>query len=409
VLRGEPELTLRELVDTLEVGRWKLEGGGGNGEVATGGQTTDGGRRRDPGLWARLEKIFREADPEWRPAWEVETEQPLGAIKGLVWRGPVDGSGEDCEIRVNADRPYIRDLDDLPLPLHHLLPWEQYRAPNIRGPYTFIVPSRGCPAGCTFCIKHVSYGYSVRVRSPENVVEELKLLWELGLRNVHMYADLFTVNREQVMGICKGLLSKPMIDEGLAFKWTCNSRVDFVDPEMLETMGRAGCWMIAWGIESANEGIRKGVRKGTTDEQISRALQWSKAAGIMNWGYFILGLPGETEDTIRETIELAKRLPLDLALFHIAAPYPGTPFFFEVVEEGWFRPGTTWEEVDMDESTVLDYPGLPAERIEYWARRAFREWALRPGPMWTFVKSMRDWYAVKSAVNAGWQALGWMR
>jgi hypothetical protein len=81
VLRGEPELTLRELVDTLEVGRWKLEGGGGNGEVATGGQTTDGRRRRDPGLWARLEKIFREADPEWRPAWEVETEQPLGWMR----------------------------------------------------------------------------------------------------------------------------------------------------------------------------------------------------------------------------------------------------------------------------------------------------------------------------------------
>ena len=129
----------------------------------------------------------------------------------------------------------------------------------------------------------------------------------------------------------------------------------------------------------------------------------------MNWGYFILGLPGETEGTIRETIDLAKRLPLDLALFHIAAPYPGTPFFFEVVENGWFRPGTTWEEVDMDESAVLDYPGLPAERIEYWARRAFREWALRPGPVWTFVKSMNSWQALKSALNVGWQALGWMR
>ncbi len=129
----------------------------------------------------------------------------------------------------------------------------------------------------------------------------------------------------------------------------------------------------------------------------------------MNWGYFIIGLPGETEETIRQTIDLSKKLPLDLALFHIAAPYPGTPFFFEVVEKGWFRPGTTWEEVDMDESTVLDYPGLPAERIEYWARRAFREWALRPGPMWTFLKSMNNWQAFKSAVNVGWQALGWMR
>jgi len=244
----------------------------------------------------------------------------------------------------------------------------------------------------------------VRVRSAENVLEELQLLWDLGLRNVHMYADLFTVNREQVMGICQG-----MVEQGLRFRWTCNSRVDFVDPEMLQAMSRAGCWLISWGIESASESVRKRVHKGTSDERIARALQWSRQAGIMNWGYFIIGLPGETEETIRQSIELSKKLPLDLALFHIAAPYPGTPFFFEVVERGWFRPGTTWEEVDMDESTVLDYPGLPAERIEYWARRAFREWALRPGPLWTFLKSMNNWSAFKSAANVGWQALGWMR
>jgi radical SAM superfamily enzyme YgiQ (UPF0313 family) len=396
VLRGEPELTLRELLDTLELenGRWKMEGGG----------------RPDPDSWRRLEKMFSQADPDWQPPWtrlhdlyaQPNAQRPardahLEGIKGLVWR-----SGHD--IVINPDRPFIRSLDDLPLPLHHLLPWDKYRAPNIRGPYTFIVPSRGCPAGCKFCIKHVSYQHSVRVRSPENILEELKLLWDLGLRNVHMYADLFTANRDQVMGICEGI-----IRERLGFRWTCNSRVDFVDPEMLQMMSRAGCWLIAWGIESANEEIRRRARKGTTDEKIVQALRWSKDAGIMNWGYFIIGLPGETEQTIRQTIDFSKGLPLDLALFHIAAPYPGTPFFFEVVENGWFRPGTSWEEVDMDESTVLDYPGLPAERIEYWARRAFREWALRPGPMWTFLKSMNNWYAAKSALNVGWQALGWMR
>jgi anaerobic magnesium-protoporphyrin IX monomethyl ester cyclase len=389
-LRGEPELTLRELIDTLEV---------------ADGRLTDVGQL-DPELGARLENLFTEADPDWQSPWTrvgsggeaSPSGDRLAAIKGLVWR---DG---DCQIHVNASRPFIRNLDDLPLPMHHLLPWNTYRAPNIRGSYTFIVPSRGCPAGCKFCIKHVSYQYSVRVRSPENVLAELKVLWDLGLRNVHMYADLFTVNREQVMGLCEG-----MIREGPKFKWTCNSRVDYVDPEMLQMMSQAGCWLISWGIESANEQIRKHVHKGTTNEKIVRALKWSKAAGIMNWGYFIIGLPGETEETIQQTIAFSKELPLDLALFHIAAPYPGTPFFFEVVENGWFRPGTTWEEVDMDESTVLDYPGLPAERIEYWARRAFREWALRPKPMWTFLKSMNNWPAAKSAINVGWQALGWMR
>jgi len=143
-------------------------------------------------------------------------------------------------------------------------------------------------------------------------------------------------------------------------------------------------------------------------EQAHLALNWAKKAGIMNWGYFIIGLPGETEETIRQTIDLSKRLPLDIALFHIAAPYPGTPFYFEVVENGWFRPGTRWEEVDMDQSTVLDYPGLPAERLEYWQRRAFREWAMRPGPMMTFLKSINR-STLRSAVDIGLQTLGWVK
>jgi radical SAM superfamily enzyme YgiQ (UPF0313 family) len=420
VLRGEPELTLRELIDKLEIaqGRWRAVDGQW--------QTADG-RQPDPDLAYRLRKMSTEADPDWDSPWKSQpavdsrseegdpvaafplddprrcgrdggTGRRLAGVRGLVWR-------DECsQVRINPDRPFIRNLDDLPLPMHHLLPWDKHRAPNIRGPYTFVVTSRGCPAGCRFCIKHVSYGYSVRVRSPESVLAELRLLWGMGLRNVHMYSDLFTVSRDQVIGICEG-----MIQEGLKFRWLCNSRVDYVDPEMLRLMARAGCWLIAWGIESASPEIRNLAHKGTTEEKIVRALRWSKAAGIMNWGYFIIGLPGETEETIRQTVALSKKLPLDLALFHIAAPYPGTPFFFEVVEKGWFRRGTSWEEVDMDESTVLDYPGLPAERIEYWARRAFREWALRPGPMWTFLKSMNSWQAFKSAMNAGWQALGWMQ
>jgi len=399
VLRGEPELTLRELIDTLDVvdGRWK---------IALGGWQMADGRSRDPEAWARLERMYQDTEPAWRGPWE--TAQPaaqcpalgerLAAIRGLAWRA---SSGE---VRINPDRPFIRNLDDLPLPLHRLLPWDRYRAPSIRGPYTFIVTGRGCQAGCKFCIKHVSYGSGVRVRSPENVLQELRLLWNMGLRNVHMYSDAFTASREQVMGICEG-----MVREGLRFRWLCNSRVDYVDPEMLHAMKRAGCWMISWGIESASAEIRQRVHKGTTEEKIERALRWSKQAGIKNWGYFIIGLPGETEETIRQTIALSKELPLDLALFHIAAPYPGTPFFFEVVENGWFRPGTAWEEIDMDESTVLDYPQLSAEQIQQWARRAFREWAMRPGPLLTFLKSLNSWQAAKSAVNAAWQALGWMR
>jgi radical SAM superfamily enzyme YgiQ (UPF0313 family) len=128
----------------------------------------------------------------------------------------------------------------------------------------------------------------------------------------------------------------------------------------------------------------------------------------MNWGYFIIGLPGETEESIRDTINFSKKLPLDIALFHVAAPYPGTPFFFEVVKNGWFRPGTRWEQVDMDKGTVLDYDKLPAERLLYWQKQAFREWAFRPGPIVTYLKMLAsDVSTFKSAINVGLQHLSW--
>lgn len=394
VIRGEPELTLRELIDTLEMasGRWYVSNGRLQG---TDGRAADQDRR--------IYKLMVDTDPTWQPAWSLEglsaLSDRLSAIKGLGWR-------RNGEIVANADRPFLANLDNLPMPLHHLLPLDTYRIPMVKGPYTFIVTSRGCTAGCKYCIKHVTYQYSVRLRSPENIMEELWLLHDLGIHNIHMYADLFTVSRDQVVGLCKLI-----VEQGLKVRWTCNSRVDYVDEEMLQLMGKAGCWMISWGIESGSEEILRRARKGAYPDKVERALSWSKEAGIGNWGYFIIGLPGETEQTIRQTIDFAKRLPLDLALFHIAAPYPGTPFFFDVVENGWFRPGTAWEEVDMDRSTVLDYreTGLTAERLEYWQRRATREWALRPGPIWTMIKGLNSWAGLKSAVDIGLQTLSFVR
>ncbi|MBN1668466.1 MAG: radical SAM protein [Anaerolineales bacterium] len=369
-LVGEPDLTLRDLVDHLE------------------GQTG----QRPP----EMARIFANHDPNYAPSLHADGTPDLTGVKGLAWR-------QNGEIKISLPRPFIQSLDDLPMPLHHLLPLDKYRMPLMKGPFTFIVTSRGCPAGCTYCIKHVSYQYGVRLRSPELIMEELWQLKELGINYINMYSDLFTVNREQVMELCRR-----MIAEKIDIHWTSNSRVDYVDQEMLEAMAAAGSYMIAWGLESANEQILKGARKGTDPAKARQALTWARQAGIMNWGYFIIGLPGETEATIRQTIDFAKQLPLDIALFHVAAPYPGTPFFFQVVENNWFRPGTRWEQVDMDKGTVLDYPGLSAERLLYWQKRAFREWALRPGPALTYLKMLlSDRQTFKAALDVGLQTLKW--
>lgn len=369
-LVGEPDLTIRDLLDHLE-GKFD---------------------QRSP----HIQKMFEKQDPSYKPSLNPDGSVNMHGIKGLAWR-------KGDQIILNPPRPFVADLDDMPIPMHELLPLQKYRMPYIKGPFTFIVTSRGCPAGCTYCIKHVTYQYSTRIRSPKLIMEELWQLKKLGINNIHMYADLFTVNRDQVVELCK-----LMIEENIQIKWTCNSRVDFVDEEMLTLMGKAGCRLISWGIESGNEQILKHARKGAYPDKAERALRWAKKAGIMNWGYFIIGLPGETEETIRQTIDFAKKLPLDIALFHVAAPYPGTPFFFEVVENKWFRPGTRWEQVDMDKGTVLDYPNLPAEKLLYWQKRAFREWAFRPGPMLTYLKMLTyDWATTKTAINVGLQHLFW--
>ena len=369
-LVGEPDLTIRDLLDHLE----------------------NKFSERSP----EILKMFEKHDPGYKPSLNEDGTVNLRGVKGIAWR-----KGE--EILLNFPRPFIADLDDMPIPMHELLPLQSYRMPLIKGAFTFIVTSRGCPAGCTYCIKHVSYQYSARLRSPKLIMDELWQLKKLGINNIHMYADLFTVNRDQVIELCRR-----MIEEEIDIHWTSNSRVDYVDEEMLTLMGKAGCRLISWGIESGNEQILKHARKGAYPDKAERALRWAKKAGIMNWGYFIIGLPGETEETIRQTIDFAKKLPLDIALFHVAAPYPGTPFFFEVVENKWFRPGTRWEQVDMDKGTVLDYPNLSAERLLYWQKRAFREWAFRPGPAFTYLKMlMYDWSTMKTALNVGLQHLFW--
>ena len=394
VLRGEPELTLREIMDMVMVanGEWTAD-------LATDKLIKKDGQPADAD--GHFYYMVKDADTMWQPWWRLDSLQKpiadermkvtydqLAMIRGLAWR-------RDSEVMVNWDRPFIKNLDDLPIPRHDMLPYDKYRIPMINGPYTFIVTSRGCTAGCKYCIKHVSYQYSIRLRTPENIMEELRLLKSLGVKHVHMYADLFTVSRDQVVKLCE-----LMIKENLGLSWTCNSRVDYVDEEMLMLMGKCGCTYISWGIESANEQVLKKAAKGYRLEQAPRALRWAHKAGIKNWGYFIIGLPGETVESIKQTMAFSKELPLDIALFHVAAPYPGTPFFFEVLENNWFRKGTDWEQVDMDKGTV---------QLEYWQQRAFREWAFRPGPIIHFIKSINGPRVVKSAVEIALGTLGWVK
>lgn len=251
ILRGEPEMTLRELLDKLE------------------GKTPSNPTVAKMLAETSKTQVKRMGSKEIVDTFAVSTEEsPYASVLGLAWRNKAG------EVVINPDRPFIPNLDDLPMPAHEMLPLDKQRMPMMKGPFTFIVTSRGCPAGCKYCIKHVSYQNSVRVRSAENIVAELEHLGKLGIHNIHMYADLFTVNRDHVVSLCKLI-----IERRLKIKWTCNSRVDYVDEEMLTLMGKAGCWMISWGIESANEMVLKRARKGYKKEQAFKAVKWAHEIG----------------------------------------------------------------------------------------------------------------------------------
>lgn len=389
VIRGEPEMSILDVVQTID-------------RHVKSEHATDTVSMGNPDLTAPWRKLpFPDA------SYLTTRGRFLGVSPQLVSRAlrEVKGVGfrnEHGEVQINPDRPFIENLDTLPIPLHDKLPWKKYKVPIVGGPYTFVLTSRGCPAGCRYCIKHVTYQASVRHRSPEHVLKEMYMLKELGMHHIHFEADLFTVKKEFVYDLCNAI-----IKDGLQMRWSCNSRVDFVDEDQLRLMKKAGCFMIAWGLESGSETVLKRARKGTTVKRIQETIAASNRVGIKNWGYFIIGLPGETVETIQQTITLSKNIPVDIALFHIATPYPGTPFYYEAVANGWINM-EKWEDYDMYSHTVLNYPDLSSKDLEYWARRAAREWSLRPEPIKTFLKGAANLDTLGQLVTIGTNHIKWM-
>ncbi|MGD9261384.1 MAG: radical SAM protein [Desulfobacterales bacterium] len=232
-------------------------------------------------------------------------------IKGIAYR-----NGSDiCQ---TAKRDLIPNLDTLPHPARQLLPLGRYRA---LGMPISMTTSRGCPFKCIFCVGRKMVGDKVRYRSAENVFKELKHLSRLDFHQINIADDLFTANKSHCMAVCDEI-----IKNDLKITWTSFARVDTVSYELLVKMKAAGCSAVSFGIESANAEILKTIKKSITREQVVNAVHMCNRAGITPYASFILGLPGETPDTIKETIDFGHQLK-DLGLsfgFHLLAPFPGT-------------------------------------------------------------------------------------
>ncbi len=278
----------------------------------------------------------------------------------------------------------------VPVPRHDLFDFKKYRIPIARRfPFTVVVTSLGCPHNCGFCTAG-AYGY--RTRDVDGVIEELRLLTHLRVKEILFQDPTFTINTNRVVELCS-----KMVDNGFDFTWSCNADIKSFNEDKIKHMKAAGCHTVSLGIESGSEKILQKYSKKITTEEIKSTIRMLNAYKIRVLGYFIIGLPGEDEGSIRQTIDLAKQLDIDFASFAIATPDVGTPLRREALQKGWMH-----AEKDVFDSTdfpVLETGNLSKEDVWKLRSQAVREFYLRPSYLFKKVRQIRSFRDVKLAVS----------
>lgn len=287
-------------------------------------------------------------------------------IAGLTWR---DGE----RVVRNPNRPLPDDLDSIPYPARHLVNNAHYIRPDTDEKQTTIVTNRGCPFSCTYCLANQVSGLKNRYRSVENVVGEIRECVEKhGIRNFLFRSDLFTQNKKWVIELCNRI-----VEEKLDIKWACNSRVDTVNPEALAAMKKAGCWIIAFGVEKGTNEALEAINKKATIDQARHALKITREAGIRRSIYILVGLPNDDRQTILKDIEFAKELDPDILEIFYPYPFPGTPLYQEAVSVGLLEDGVIPKE-------AYGLPAMPTkhltlEQLANLRTECLRRFYMRPG------------------------------
>ena len=296
--------------------------------------------------------------------------------EGREWNR-VDGISfiKDEQIIHTADRPPITDLDALPFvsPIYKRdLPVSAYIIPHFKNPYVSIYTSRGCPARCIFCLWPQTFsGQKMRTRSPQNVFEEVKWINDNipEMRELSFDDDTFSADKKHARAVSE--LIKP-----LGLSWVINARAN-CDYETLKIMRDAGLRHMVVGYESGSEQILKNIKKGVTRAQATQFTKDCKKLGISIHGAFIMGLPGETRETIRDTIEYAKQLDLDSIQASLASPYPGTEFYKLCQENGWISSNNFLDESG-HQKCVINYPHLSNTEIFNSVEEFYDKFYFRP-------------------------------
>ncbi|MFB3777783.1 MAG: hopanoid biosynthesis associated radical SAM protein HpnJ [Bryobacteraceae bacterium] len=288
----------------------------------------------------------------------------------------------------NPEGPPIENLDELPWVTRTYqrdLDITRYNVPFLRHPFLAFYTSRGCPAMCTFCLWPQTHsGHRWRRRSAEDVAAEVRFALETfpGLREIFFDDDTFNYQKARTLEVCAKL--KP-----LKTTWSCTSRVT-TDYETLKAMKEAGCRLMIVGYESGDPQILKNIKKGATVEMALRFTENAKKLGLTIHGDFIVGLPGETRESLARTVEFAKRLDVDTIQVSVAHPYPGTEFYDYVQRNGLITIDPMTDETGHQLPNII-YPGLDRAELMDWVERFYGDYYFRPRVAWRIMrKAMFD-------------------
>ena len=324
---------------------------------------------------------------------KLKNRSSLSGVKGITFRKKDNG------IARNEERPFIENLDDLPFPAFHLMSLNSFH--RVGKTLFPLITSRGCVYWCDFCTAVRMFGRGYRMRSAKNVVDEMEMLCgKYGESQFTFYDDAFTVDRPRVERICEEIRRRK-----LRIQWDCGTRVDMVDRDLLQKMRDAGCIVVWFGIESGSQLIIEKMHKKFRLDQTKRAFRTAHELGLMTVGSVVLGFPGETEQTARETINFVKEIDPDSIGYYVATPYPGTPLYDLVKEKGWLK-STDFDRYDTATPT-FETPNLSMEKLAEIRYKAYQQFYLRPSYMLRMLSKggVYGISAVKTSLAYGVRAL----
>lgn len=277
---------------------------------------------------------------------KIEKDGNIKDIQGISYK-------KGKKIIHNMQRPFIEDLDGLPLPARHLIDMSKYPRRELffdAYPVDALGTSRGCPFNCKFCSSDRYMFYrTYRFRSAKNIVDEIELLIEkYKTKGLYFREDLFTVNKKRLFEICDEIKIRK-----IDIPWLCESRVDTVSKEKLKKMKSAGCEAIWFGCESGSQKVLDSINKEITVSQIENAFKWCREVGITTGAAFVIGFPNDTIEDINKTMDLARRIRPNYAWARIYIGSPRSPIYEEVIKKKYYRKDYSWEGVVAVETSQL--------------------------------------------------------